>query len=252
MTPFRVSLLLFVSLVILAPTGAQSIEEIVKRSEDIVRGETSTGTFRMTVTTPDFERTMEMKSWWKGTEKALIIITAPRREAGNKTLKVDKELWMYLRNTETTIKVPASMMLQSWNGSDFTNDDLVRESSMIDDYDVTLLGEETVDNVKNWKVQLVPKASSAVVWARIVHWIRQVDYIPSQTEYFDERGNLVRTMTYGGITTMGGRKIPTTWSMINDAKPGNRTVFEYLDVQFDVPISDRTFSLRELERGTIR
>lgn len=229
-----------------------SVEEIVRRSEDIVRGETSYGTFRMTVTTPDFERTMEMKSWWKGDDKALIVITAPRREAGNKTLKVDKELWMYLRNTETTIKIPPSMMLQSWNGSDFTNDDLVRESSLIDDYDITLLGEETIEGADTWKVQLIPKAHAAVVWAKIIHWIRKSDYIPSQTEYYDDRGNLVRTMIYGGIKNMGGRLIPTTWAMINNAKPGNETVFEYLDVQFDVPISDRTFSLRELERGSIR
>ena len=229
-----------------------SIEEIVKRSEDIIRGESSIGSFRMTVTTPDFERTMVMKSWWKGTDKALIVMTSPRREAGNKTLKVDKELWMYLRTTETTIKIPPSMMLQSWNGSDFTNDDLVRESSMIEDYNVTLLGSDTVDNAESWKVQLIPKPDSPVVWARIMHWIRKTDYLPSRTEYYDERGNLVRTMRYRGIKNMGGRKIPTIQSITNNAKPGNETVFEYIDVEFDVPISDRTFSLRELERGTIR
>jgi len=252
MKPQRTIPALLLALTTLLPLQGQSIEEIVRRSEDIVRGETSFGTFRMTVTTPDFERSMEMKSWWKGTKKALIVITAPRREAGNKTLKVDKELWMYLRNTETTIKIPPSMMLQSWNGSDFTNDDLVRESSMIDDYDITLLGEDSVDDAENWKTQLIPKPESPVVWDKIIHWIRKADYLPSRTEYYDERGNLVRTMVYRGIKIMGGRKIPTKQAIINNVKPGNITEFEYIEVEFDIPISDRIFSLRELERGTVR
>ena len=256
--PVRSDLLKYFLIILLipafsyAPLQAQSIQDIVKRSEDVLRGKSSYGTFRMSVTTPDFERTMEMESWWKGDDKALIIITAPRREAGNKTLKVDKELWMYLRNTETTIKIPPSMMLQSWNGSDFTNDDLVRESSLIDDYSVSLEKEEKVDDADTWKVKLVPKPDAPVVWGSIMHWVRKSDYLPARSEYYDDRGNLVRTMEYGGIKTMGGRKLPTTWSMTNNAKPGNKTVFEYLDVKFDVEISDRVFSLRQLERGPLR
>lgn len=231
---------------------SQTAEDIVSRSEDQLKGETSRGKFRMTITTPNYTRTMEMDSWWVGNEKALIIITSPRREAGNKTLKVKNELWMFLRNTETTIKVPPSMMLQSWNGSDFTNDDLVRESSLVDDYTMKILSEEEVDGARTWKIELKPKPTAPVVWGTIVHWVRKSDYLPARTEYYDERGQRVRTMTYSEFKVFDGHKIPTKWEMVNDAKPGHKTEFIYLDVHFDVRISDRIFSLQELERGRTR
>jgi len=232
--------------------SGQTAHQIIKKSEDLLRGQTSKGSFRMTITTPDYTRTMEMDSWWVENEKALILITSPRREAGNKTLKVGNELWMYLRNTETTIKVPPSMMLQSWNGSDFTNDDLVRESSMIDDYTATILAEESVGGAPTWKIELVPKPTAPVVWGKIIHWVRKKDYLPAQTEYYDEKGAKVRTMSYSDFKKFGDRTIPSKWFLGNDAKPGHKTEFEYLDVAFDVPISDRIFSFQELERGRPR
>ncbi|MFH0990772.1 MAG: outer membrane lipoprotein-sorting protein [bacterium] len=227
----------------------QTAQEIVRKSEDLLKGVSSKGKFKMTITNPDYTRTMEMESWWVGNEKALIVIIAPRREAGNKTLKVKNELWMYLRNTETTIKVPPSMMLQSWNGSDFSNDDLVRESSLVDDYVMTIVAEEKVQNESNWKIQLLPKPTAPVVWGKIFHWIRRSDYLPSQTEYYDEKGSLMRTLNYSNIKQFGKRKIPSKWEMINNVKKGNITLFEYTDVQFDVPIPDRIFSFQELEKG---
>jgi len=228
---------------------SQTAEQVVTRSENLLKGETSKGSFRMTIVTPDYTRTMEMDSWWVGNEKALILITSPRREAGNKTLKVKNELWMYLRNTETTIKVPPSMMLQSWNGSDFTNDDLVRESSLIDDYTMRILAEEPIENAACWKIELLPKPTAPVVWGNIIHWIRKKDYLPARTEYFDEKAVRVRTMTYSSFKRFGDRTIPSTWILVNDARPGHRTEFEYLEVEFDIAISDRIFSFQELERG---
>lgn len=230
----------------------QTAEDIVRRSEDILKGKTSQGTFRMIIETPDYTRSMEMDTWWVGNEKALIVVTSPRREAGNKTLKLKNELWMYLRNTETTIKVPPSMMLQSWNGSDFTNDDLVRESSLIDDYTMRILARDSVAGVPTWKVELLPRPDAPVVWGRIVHWVLMADYLPARTEYYDESGARMRTMLYENVRRMGGRSIPTRWSMVNDQKPGHRTTFEYLEVAFDVAISDRVFSFRELEKGSAR
>jgi outer membrane lipoprotein-sorting protein len=231
---------------------AQTAAEIVRRSEDILKGKTSKGTFRMIIETPDYTRSMEMETWWVGNEKALIVVTSPRREAGNKTLKLKNELWMYLRNTETTIKVPPSMMLQSWNGSDFTNDDLVRESSLIDDYTMRVLAQDTVGDAPTWKVELLPRPNAPVVWGKIHHWVRKGDYLPARSEYYDESGALMRTMVYDNVRRMGGRLIPTRWSMVNDQKPGHRTSFEYLDVAFDLNISDRIFSFRELEKGANR
>ena len=234
------------------PGRAQSAEEVVRRSEDILKGKTSKGTFRMIIETPDFTRSMEMDTWWVGNEKALIVVTSPRREAGNKTLKLKNELWMYLRNTETTIKVPPSMMLQSWNGSDFTNDDLVRESSLSDDYTMRILSQDSIGGVPAWKMELLPRPAAPVVWGKIHHWVRKGDYLPARTEYYDETGVLMRTMVFENVRRMGGRLIPSRWSIVNDQKPGHRTSFEYLNVAFDISISDRIFSFRELEKGSPR
>jgi outer membrane lipoprotein-sorting protein len=232
--------------------SAQSAQEIIRRSEDLLKGKSSRGSFTMTIETPDYTRTMEMDTWWVGNDKALIVVTAPRREAGNKTLKIGNELWMYLRNTETTIKVPPSMMLQSWNGSDFTNDDLVRESSLIDDYTMTIVASDTVGGAPTWQLDLVPKPDAPVVWGRIRYWVRKADFLPARAEFFDERSTRTRTMLYENIRKMGGRLIPSRWTMVNDLKPGHRTTFEYQRVEFDIAISDRVFSFRELEKGTNR
>ena len=231
---------------------AQDASEIIRRSEDAIKGETSQGTFEMSVTTPSYTRTMVMDSWWVGNDKALIAIKSPKKEAGNKWLKIKNEMWSYLRNTETTIKIPPSMMMQSWNGSDFTNDDLVRESNLVKDYDQAIAASDTVGGTVCWKIRLVPHPDAAVVWGRIDYWVRKTDHLPARQEYYDEKGRLVRIMEFSDYRTMGGRKIPSRWVMSNNADPGHRTEFTMLDVAFDKPISDRIFSLRELERGLER
>lgn len=231
---------------------AQDPVDIIRKSETLMQGNSSRGRFRMMVETPEFSRSVEMEAWWAGKEKALIVITLPKREAGNKTLKIKNELWMYLRNTEMTIKVPPSMMLQSWNGSEFTNDDLVRESSLPDDYTMSIVGDDRITGAPCWKIELLPKPTAPVVWGRLLHWVRKQDYLPSRTEYYDEKGTLTRTMLYTEIRSLGNRFIPSKWELTNNIKPGRKTSFEYLEVEFDIPISDMVFSLRELEKGRAR
>lgn len=229
---------------------AQTAEEIIEKSENLLKGNTSRGTFEMTVVTPDYERTLTMDSWWVGNEKALIVIQSPKREAGNKTLKIGNEMWMYLKNTETTIKIPPSMMLQSWNGSDFTNDDLVRESNLAKDYYQKVVAEEEIEGEACWKIELDPKPEAPVVWGKLYYWVRQKDYLPARIEYYDEKDKLVRHMEYSKYQEFGKRKIPGKWSMVNDSKPGQHTDLEIVDVQFDIKIPDSRFSFRELERGS--
>jgi outer membrane lipoprotein-sorting protein len=228
---------------------AQSAEEIIKKSEDLIKGESSHGTFKMTVVTPDFTRDLTMESWWVGNNKALIVVKSPPKEAGNKTLKIGNEMWNYLRNTETTIKVPPSMMLQSWNGSDFTNDDLVRESNLSKDYDQKILAEEESSGEKFWKIELDPKPSAAVVWGKLYYWVRQKDYTPSDIQYYDEKGTLVREMVFSNVKIFGKRKIPSVWTMENKLEQGHSTTFKIITVEFDIEISDSIFSFEELEKG---
>lgn len=227
----------------------QTAEQIVKQAEDLLKGKTAHGVIEMKITTPDFERTLQMESWWIGNEKALIVIKSPKREQNNKTLKIKNEIWNYLKNTETTIKIPPSMMLQSWNGSDFTNDDLVRESSLADDYNQNLMAEEEISGEKCWKIELIPKPNAPVVWGKIYYWVRQTDYLPAIVQYYDEKGRMVRYIYYTDIKAFGKRKIPSKWTMYNKSKEGNSTEITLLSMEFDIPISDRFFSFQELERG---
>jgi len=229
---------------------AQTADEIIERSENNMKGKTSRGTYEMNVVTPEYSRNMKMEYWWDGEEdKALIKTIAPRKEEGNKWLKIGNEMWNYLKTTETTIKIPPSMMLQSWNGSDFTNDDLARESSLNDDYTHAIIAEEELNGAECWKIASTPKPDAAVVWGRLYTWVRKGDYLPSVTQYYDEKGKLVRYMVYSDFKTMDGRKIPATWTMYNKVKKGHRTEFIIEDVDFDAAIPERVFSFRELERG---
>jgi outer membrane lipoprotein-sorting protein len=215
----------------------------------MVKGESAHGTIEMTVNRPDFTRRMRMKSWWQGNEKALIVIEAPKKDAGNKTLKIGNEMWSYLDNTETTIKVPPSMMLQSWNGSDFTNDDLVRESNYAEDYEASIEGTDELDGVPCWKLLLRPKPDAPVVWGKLEYWISKRDTLPVRLEYYDEEGQLKRHLLFSDVDTVGSRTIPTTWTMYDDIEEDHRTTMKILDMEFDIPIRDGVFSKRELESG---
>ena len=242
----RIFLVLFLLYCELFP---QTAEEIINKAEDIIKGTNAHGDITMTVETPDYTRDLEMESWWVGNEKALIVVKSPKKERGNKTLKIGNEMWNYLKNTETTIKIPPSMMLQSWNGSDFTNDDLVRESNLTDDYNQKILSEEEKNGDLCWKIELDPKPEAPVVWGKLLYWVRKSDYIPVSVEYFNEKGVIMRDMVFSDIKILDGRKMPTKWTMINRTKEGHSTSFIINDMQFDIKIPDRKFSFQELERG---
>jgi len=229
--------------------SGQTAQEIIRKAEDMIKGKSAQGIIEMTVVTPDYERTLKMESWWVGNEKALIEIIAPRKEKGNKTLKIGNEMWSYLRNTETTIKIPPSMMLQSWNGSDFTNDDLVRESNLSEDYEQSIIAEEKIENELCYKIQLIPKPDAPVVWGKLIYFVRKSDYIPAKIEYYNEKGEMMRYMIFDEIKNFGDRKMPSRWTMVNTTKKGYSTAFKVLTMEFNKKISDRKFSFQELERG---
>ena len=229
--------------------NAKTAEELVSKAENSLKGKSSHGLIEMIVETPDYTRNLEMESWWVGNEKALIVIKKPRKEEGNKTLKIGNEMWNYLKNTETTIKVPPSMMLQSWNGSDFTNDDLVRESNLVKDYEMKIVGDQKISNELCWKIELNPKPKAPVVWGKLFYYIRKVDNLPSRVEYFDEKEKLIRTMELTQIKKFGDRTIPSQWQMKSNIKEGKSTTFRIIEMEFDIKINSNRFSFSELERG---
>lgn len=232
-----------------AALRAQTPREIVDRVDRLLRGESSRGTVTMEVVTQHWSRTMEMRIWSLGTRYALIRITAPTKDAGTATLKVDQEIWNYLPRVDRTIKLPPSLMGAAWMGSHFTNDDLVKESRLIDDYDIAIGYQGPRDGVPVWEFVLTPKPEAAVVWGKIEEQVRQNDLMPVWARFYDDRGHLARTMTFSGFRTMGGRLVPTRTVVQPADKPNEQTTITYRDLEFDVPIEPSFFSLRRLQGG---
>jgi outer membrane lipoprotein-sorting protein len=242
----KIVLLIFGMAFLYINAFSQKAEDIIKKAEDAIKGETSEGKFTMNIVTPEYQRSMTMQNWWVGNGKSLIVILSPNKDKGNKTLKIKNELWSYLKNTKTKMKLPASMMLMPWNGSDLTNDDLVRESNLAKDYISNVINEEEIGGEKCWKIDMVPNPEAPFVWGRIYYWVRQRDYLPALIQYYSEKGQLVRTMKFSDYKNMSGRFIPTKLVIESSTKPGHYTEFIYDDVKFDVKIPDRIFSLSQL------
>ncbi len=227
---------------------AQDAREIVRRSDEKMRGTTSMATMTITTTRPKWTRTMRIKVWTKGTELALILIQEPAKDKGVTYLKRKKEVWNWSPAIERTIKLPPSMMSQSWMGTDFTNDDLVKESSVVDDYTHTLLGSEPVDGRDCYKISMVPQPDAAVVWGKVLVWIDKKDDLQLRAEFYDEDGRLASTLAGSDIRKMGDRLIPTRLTMTPADKPGHKTEIVYQSIEFNKPIADTFFSTENMTK----
>ncbi|MCU0369808.1 MAG: outer membrane lipoprotein-sorting protein [Bacteroidales bacterium] len=221
--------------------------EIVKRAHDKANGLTSQGTTKMTIVRPDWSREIAMKSWSKGTEYYLIYITEPVKDKGQVFMKRGQDMWNWMPSINRMIKLPPSMMGQSWMGSDFTNDDLVRMNSIIDDFTHDITGSEKIDDYDCYIIDLVPKPDAAVVWGKIRLWISRTDYYELKGEYYDEDMVLVNVMTSSNIKKMGDRMLPSKMVMVPVDKPGNQTILETIDVIFDKPIDESFFSQQNMK-----
>ena len=231
-----------------APAQSLTATQIVQKAYDLMRGKSSYSEVTMHIIRPKWERTLSFKAWAKGTKYSLIYITAPAKEKGQVFLKRDKEMWNWLPSIGRTIKIPPSMMMQSWMGSDMTNDDLVKESSIVEDYDHKLLGTEELNGYECYKIELIPKENAAVVWGKIYSWITQKEFFTLKNEYYDEDGYLVNTETLSKIKNVGDRTIPTYFEMVPADKPGNKTTMEFTHIRFNIPIDDNFFSIQNMKR----
>lgn len=228
------------------PATEAEIEALLRKSDDLNRGKSSTATLEMHVKTSRYERTMKMESWAEGTDKTLIRILEPAKDAGVATLKVEDNLWNYLPKVDRTMKVPAGMMSGAWMGSHFSNDDLVKESRLSEDFTWTV-DSRPKDGEGSWIITLVPKPDAPVVWGKVVAHIR-ADELPIKTEFFDEKGVLVRTMTFRDYKTIDGQAVAATMRLEPHDKPGEFTEVRYLDLDFDADIPASTFTLQALKK----
>jgi negative regulator of sigma E activity len=245
---YTVTVMVFLFVVAPAATSAQNAHEIVKRAEENMRGESQYAEITMTIVKPTWSREMSMKSWILGTEYALVLIMAPAREKGQVTLKRGNEIWNWLPSIGRRIKIPPSMMMQSWMGSDFTNDDLVKESSIVTDYTQSLAGDTTIAGYDCHRIELVPKPEAAVVWGKILIFISKDGDLELQADYYDEEGTLVRRMVGSKVREMGGRTLPIHWEIVPVDKPGEKTILEYGKLDFDINIKETFFSIQNMKR----
>lgn len=228
-------------LVIGSLSYAQTAKDIVKTSDDRLRGKSSKGEVTIQIVRPKWTREMTMKTWSYGSEYSLTMVTAPAKEKGMGFLMRKKEVWNWLPSVERLMKLPPSMMMQSWMGTDFSNDDLVRQSSIVNDYDHKILGDSTIEGRKCWKIELIPHEDAAVVWGKIETWIDQKDYVQMKTKFFDEDFELVNTMNAYDVKEMDGKFLATRLEMVPADKKGHKTVFIQKEIEFDVENLDESF-----------
>ncbi len=243
-------LLIVYTAFLIVPTSQSSdteVEEILKHIDQLYRSDTSHTEMEMQIVTPNWERTLAMTVWTKGTDKTFIRITAPKKEKDVTTLRIGKEMWNYLPKVNKIFKISPSMMMGSWMGSDFTNDDLVRESSLINDYTYQLIAPENASPDQIY-IELTPKEDSPIVWGKVVTAVRKDDHIPVWQHFFDEKDRLMRVLNFKDIKSFGGKTIPSVMEMIPQNKEGHKTVVRFLKADYDSEIDDKIFSRRNLQK----
>jgi outer membrane lipoprotein-sorting protein len=244
----KIKNIIIIFTLLLVPTYAQDAKEIVKKADELMRSNSSYSELTMTIIKPNWSRTMAMKVWALEPDYALIYITAPARDKGSVTLKRKTEVWNWLPSAQKVIKIPPSMMLQSWMGSDFTNDDLVRQSSVVEDYNHKLAGEENINSYNCFKIEMIPKPEAGVVWGKVLAWVSKEKFLQVKADYYDEDGFLVKSFIGSDEKKMGGRNILTHWEMIPVDKPGNKTVMQYEDIKFNYNVDASFFSEQNMKR----
>lgn len=245
---FRFALSVSITALLSSPSFALTGREIVEKSEEAVRANSITGTYEITVKTRRWTRAMSMKyQEMRKARKSFAEILSPRKDAGNRFLMIGNGMWHYVPKIQQTIKISPSMMLQSWMGSDFSNDDIVKESSILHDYTHTLLGTEKAGEYDAYKIELTPKKDAAVVWGKILYFARTSDFLPVKQEFFSEHGVLRKVLTCSDFRVMGGRMIPAVYTM-RPAGKDRYTIMEIKNIAFNTDIPARVFSLQNLTK----
>ena len=219
---------------------------IVSKAFEHMRGKTSLSVVEMTIQRPDFTRTMVIKGWTKGKSDALFFIESPPKDAGNGTLKKGRDMWTYNPKVNRAIKLPPSMMSQAWMGSDFSNDDLSKTDSLVEDFEHSITGQKEENGFRIYELTSIPHKDAAVVWGKLELSIRE-DGIMLREAFFDEDGLLVKEMTTGEVAELGGRLFPKVWIMRKAGETERFTQLTYQELAFDVELPPNLFSLSSLK-----
>ena len=242
-------ILFFLTTIILGSAYGQDATEIVRKAYLKMEGQSQYAVMTMQVVRPKWTRTVKFKFASKGTDYALVLIIAPPKEQGQTFLMLKNQLWMYNPSVNSLIKLGPSMMSQGWMGSDYSNDELMNEGSIIKDYNNKLLGSEQFQGRDCWKIELTPKPEKNIVWGKQILWIDKKDYLILRDELYDEDGYLVKTQIASDIKDMHGRIIPTKFTIIPEEEPENQTIITIDDIKFDINIPNSFFTIQNMRRG---
>ncbi len=248
MSKSKYTQLLLIAVLSFKPLHSMDATEVVRRADLHLRGETSCTELTMRIERPDWTRELSLRAYSLARDYSLIYVLAPARDRGTSFLKRENEVWQWLPDIQRVVKIPPSMMMQSWMGSDFTNDDLVRDASVVNDYSHSFLSDTTVDDQEAWRIEMVPLPHAPVVWERVIVTITKDNFIQRRSEFYDEGGELVNILTMKNVREMGGRMLPTRWEMVPVDEEGHRTVMEYQSVEFDIPLDEGFFSQQNMRR----
>ncbi len=227
---------------------SQNATEIVREADKKMRGETSKAKMEMKIIRPTWDRTIRFKSWSKGYEYSMTLVTYPANEEGQVFMKRQNEMWNWNPTINRMIKLPPSMMSQGWMSSDYTNDDMLKEASIVVDYNHKILGSETISGEDCYKIQLIPKEDAAVVWGKVIMWISKTELYELKSEFYDEFGDLSKTHLGSEIKMMSGRKIPTKYEIIPANKKKQKTVVKILEIEFNIDLQESFFSKQNMKR----
>lgn len=241
---------LFLMLGYLPGLNAQNLTatEIVRNTYEKLNGEKSSFmVMSMTIVRPTWKRTIEFKNWTLGGEYALALVTAPAKDVGQTFLKRGVEMWSWNPSISRLIKLPPSMMSQGWMGSDYTNDDILKESSVVNDYTHEIIGEEMIIDRLCYKIKMVAKADATVVWGHQIRWIDKKEMLFLKAELYDEDGSLVRTENSSDIREMDGRIIPCMIELLPAEEEGNKTIIEIKEIKFNIKAEEKFFSQQNMK-----
>ncbi len=244
-------LLLFLGIIIpLNNLYSLTAKEIIQKSDNLIRGKTSKSEMEIIIKSRRFERTLKILSYEKKEErKSFSVIIAPKKDSGNRFLLIKDNMWHYQPRIQKIIKISPSMMLNSWMGSDFSNDDIVKQSRIIVDYTHKILEKEAIDGHQCYKIELKPKPNAPVVWGKIIYYARVKDYLPVRQELYNERNILKKEMTFSDFKKMHDRVVPTKYKMVTAGKKGQYTLMIINKAQYNIKIPRKIFSKQYLKKG---
>ncbi|MCB9061097.1 MAG: outer membrane lipoprotein-sorting protein [Halobacteriovoraceae bacterium] len=227
-------------------TYAVDIASILNKVDQLYRAQTSISNISMKIETPNWQRTLNMTIWTKGLELTFVTIHSPKKDQGISTLKRDNEMWNYFPKINKVMKVPPSMMMGSWMGSDLTNDDLVKENTYLDDYNAKL----KIENDEEYLIELTPKEQTISIWGKIEIVIDKKRLIPRKQFFYDEKNTIIRTMSFLDVKNVDGREIPVRLEIVphTEQKTGHKTTITYENISFNPPIPPETFTRSNLQK----